>query len=122
VEGSLGVRDIAGADWTVQASGLSFDAEGATGFQGKYGLSPITRSLGVTGTFHLGVVRLGANGVAARRVGQETNVVGNARIVVPVRTTELLLDVYNMGDAHFGDVAGMDIAGRAVYAGARWIR
>jgi vitamin B12 transporter len=120
VEGSVDVRGVAGADWTVQASGLSFDAEGAAGFRGKYGLSPITRSLGVTGTFHLGVVRLGANGVAARRVGQETNIVGNARVLVPVRAAELLLDVYNIGDAHYRDVAGKPVVGRGVYAGVRW--
>lgn len=120
IEARADLRRVAGVDWTLNASGLAVDARGATGYRGKYALSPITRSLGLSATLPVRAARLALDGALARRLGDSTQVTANARLVVPVRRAMLTLDVFNLTDASYRDVSGAPIAGRAAYLGARW--
>jgi iron complex outermembrane receptor protein len=120
VESEATLRELFDADWTVRASALSFSSNAASGFKGKYALSPITSSLGLSGTFHIGDARLGFDGARSRRAGESNQTLANVRFSVPFAATNLKVDLYNLGNASYKDVSGAPIAGRAVQASLSW--
>jgi outer membrane cobalamin receptor len=111
-----------GADWTLRASGLSFSPEGATGFVGKYALSPITRTIGGTAAVPLSEhLQLTTDVLDARRAGQNGHTQVDARFAYRVRASRITLDLTNLTSVRYLDVSGMPVAGRAVYAGVTWV-
>jgi iron complex outermembrane receptor protein len=123
IEGEGGARDPLGGIWRVRVSGLAFDAGSAAGYRGKYALSPITRSVGASATYPVGILRIAVDATDERRAAEAAHTVVNARATLPVRgatETRITLDALNLGNAQYLDVSGMPVAGRAVYLGVRW--
>ena len=120
VEAEASLRELFAADWTLRASALSFTSDAAAGFRGKYALSPITSSIGVSTTFHVGSARLGVDATRSRRAGEGMQTIGNMRLVAPMGAVQLTADLFNLGDASYLDVSGKPIAGRALLVGAAW--
>lgn len=124
-EGEATVRSLAAADWRLRVTGLRFDAASAAGLTGKYALSPITRSTGLSVTWPTRLARLGVDATVERRAAEDVHSIVNARMAVPVvprRGVELRLDLLNLTDASYRDVSGAPVAGRAGYLALRWSR
>jgi iron complex outermembrane receptor protein len=121
VEFEADVPHVLGADWSMRASGLSFDAQGAEGYTGKYALRPLTHSVGLTMTAPLRAgTRLSVNARHARRVGERAYVETNARLAHEWAHAWVQLDLLNLTGATYLDAAAKPVAGRAVYVGVGW--
>ncbi|MDB4914579.1 MAG: hypothetical protein JWM95_2223 [Gemmatimonadetes bacterium] len=120
VEAEATLRELFDADWTLRASALSFTANAATGYKGKYALSPVTSSAGISATFHLGDTRFGLDAARSRRAGEGTQTLGNLRVATPAGPAQLRVDFFNLGNSAYLDVSGKPIAGRAVHASLGW--
>lgn len=109
-------------DWTLRASGLTFDPHGADGYEGKYALRPITRTAGAaiaTRELHGLVARLDL--LDTQRAHEDRYTRANMRLDYrrgPWRTT---LDVENITGAQYLDASGQPVAGRGVYVGLEWV-
>ena len=121
LEASLALPTLPGAEWTVHASGLQFDASAAAGTVGKYALRPITRSVGVSALRSFGpgaAVTLDA--LRSRRAGEADHLQVNARLEAPAGALRASLALVNLTDASYLDAAGQPVAGRSVFAGLAW--
>ncbi|HET7566299.1 MAG TPA: hypothetical protein VFJ96_14950, partial [Gemmatimonadaceae bacterium] len=121
VELAADVPDFLGADWTVRASGLTFDAAGATGYVGKYALRPLTRSISLTVSAPvLPSTRVSLDVRHARRAGEASYVEADARLAHEWGHASVQLDLLNLTDADYLDASAEPVAGRAVYLGVGW--
>ena len=110
-----------GVDWTMRASGLSFDATGADGYIGKYALRPLTHSVGLAATAPVGTsTRVSLDVRHARRVGERASVEANARLAHEWTHAWIQLDVLNITGADYLDAAAEPVAGRAAYVSVGW--
>jgi iron complex outermembrane receptor protein len=124
VEGTVNLNNVLGdGDWSLRATGLSFDAQAAAGLEGKYALNPITRSVGLSATYPLLDARIAADAAVARRAGEAEHTIINMRMLLPSpydRSVMLTLDLMNMTNASYLDVSGAPVPGRAAYLTVRW--
>jgi vitamin B12 transporter len=113
--------DVGGIDWTMRASGLAFTPTGASGFQGKYALRPVTRTFG--GTAELPDAhgfRLLVDVLDSRRAGEASSFRADVRFGYRLPAVQLTLDFRNLTGAGYLDASGMPVAGRAAYFGLEW--
>ncbi|HEX5439132.1 MAG TPA: TonB-dependent receptor [Gemmatimonadaceae bacterium] len=121
VELDADVPHLLGADWTVHASGLAFDAHGADGTTGKYALRPLTHSIGLTVTAPVDVgTRASLDVRDARRVGERAHFEANARLTHEWAHAWVQLDVLNITGVEYLDASVEPVAGRALYIGMGW--
>ena len=114
----VGVRDVLGADWSLRGSALSFDADGAEGFVGKYALRPTVRSAGGSVTTPLWArAEATLDASWAKRAGGEERVQVDARIAQRWRAVRVTLDLRNLTDADWLDAAAKPVAGRSAFVG-----
>lgn len=121
VELEADVPALLGADWTVRASGLSFDAQGAAGYIGKYALRPLTRSISLTVSAPvLRDTRVSLDVRHARRAGERSYIDADARLAHEWGRASVQLDLLNLTDADYLDASAEPVARRAVYLGVGW--
>lgn len=121
VEAEALLPPLGGTVWTLRASALRFHAEGAEGYQGKYALHPLTRTLGadVDAPLPWGAL-LSVQATTARRAGARAFTRADARLARPWRDLRLTLDVRNVTDADYLDASAKRVEGRSVAAGVEW--
>jgi len=121
VEVTAEAYDLAGIDWTVRGSGLSFTPVGAAGFEGKYALRPITRTFGATAM--LPAVR-GVQAVIdvldAQRAHEASYARADVRLGYAWRDVQLTADLRNVTSARYLDASGMPVAPRGLFVGLEW--
>ena len=120
-EASLNAPALLGADWTLRAAGLRFDASAAPGLVGKYALRPLTRTIALASAMHLshdGTLTVDAR--HARRAGETGFLHVNARLNAPVGGTVASLELINLTGANYLDGAGKSVAGRSAFVGLAW--
>lgn len=112
---------VAGVDWTVRGSGLTFNAKGASGYEGKYALRPITRTYGATAELpSLHGVDVLLDLLDAQRSHEASYVRADLRLAHAWGATRVTLDLRNLTDAAYLDASGMPVAGRGAYVGVEW--
>ncbi len=122
VEFTARLRRVAGIDWTIRGSGLAFTPIGASGYQGKYALRPVTRTVGATAELP------SAHGVQvlldlldSRRAGESAYFRADLRLGYRLRTARVTLDLRNLTNVTYLDASGMPVAGRGAYVGLAWV-
>lgn len=123
VELLLEASHLAGAHWTLRASGLDVDADAAEGYAGKYALRPVTRAASLAVERPL-VARLTAAAELShgRRLGEEAWERADLRLSWHAGAARMDIDLVNLGAADYLDAAGKPVMGRAVFAGVSWRR
>lgn len=123
VELDVQLPALLGAAWSIHGSALSFDTRGAEGYAGKYALRPITRTAGarVTAPF-VGRAFGTVDASYERRATESGHLRVDARLVQRWRNLQLGVDLLNVTDAEFLDVAGRPIARRAARVTLGWTR
>ncbi len=121
VELTARAGDVAGLDWTLRASGLSFTPQGASGYEGKYALRPITRTYGAT------IATPERRGFTAlldlldsQRASETSHFRADLRLGYRWGVWRTMLDLRNLTDARYLDASGMPVAGRGAYLGLEW--
>ncbi len=121
IEAQVSAPEFLGVDWRIHATGLRFKPEGAAGFEGKYALRPVSRTLGLSASAPiLSSLRVSVDGVQVTRKDEGSHLLANARVAYGWRAVALTLDVLNLANDAYLDASAKDAAGRAVYVGARW--
>ena len=121
VEAMVRITDVVGADWTVRGSGLRFDASVESGTVGKYALRPLTRVIGVSGTTHeLRGASLTVDAQRARRAFEDDHLRLDARAEQRIGELRLSLELLNLTNEDYLDVAGKPVAARSVFVGLAW--
>ncbi len=121
VELTAQALDVADADWTLRASGLSFSSSAAPGLVGKYALRPVTRTLGLTSRIPLGPASSVLFGVTnGQRATEPAWTRVDVRLSHRVRALTLTADLMNLTGARYLDASGVPVPGRSAFAGLRW--
>ena len=122
VEAVLRAPALAGADWTLRASGLRFDATVPPGVVGKYALRPLTRTIGLSSALPTaGAGTLAIDALHAQRAGERGHVQLNARVNLPVGGAAMSVELLNLTGASYLDGAGKAVAGRSAFGGLAWV-
>jgi hypothetical protein len=122
IEAALRLPAVAGVDWTVRGSGLRFDASAAPGTVGKYALRPVTRTLGLSATSHVGSGgTLTFDGQRARRTRESDHLQLNSRFDQNLAGLRFSLELMNLTNADYLDVSGKPVAPRSAFFGITWI-
>lgn len=106
-------------------SALSVDAATSGSYVSKYALRPLTRTMALEleRTLPLGLTAAGHVRSARRAGDREAYTLVDGRIMWRgTSTTSLFLDVLNLTDSHYLDVARLPAAGRSFHAGLNWNR
>jgi outer membrane cobalamin receptor len=121
VEALLHVADVVGADWTMRASGLRFDASAEPGTVGKYALRPLTRVIGASVSTHeLRGASLTLDAQRARRAFEDDHLRLDARLDQRVGAMRLSVELLNLTNEDYLDVSGKPVAARSVFVGLGW--
>lgn len=121
VELEAGLREWIGARWTARAALLSVSSSAEEGFTSKYALRPLTETVSLSVERPLADdFRVGAQARHARRRGEEPYVLLDARASYGVRGARVHVDVRNLLDSGYADIAGQDAPGRSVGIGLSW--
>jgi iron complex outermembrane receptor protein len=121
IEATAEAMDIGGVDWTVRMSGLSFTPVGAAGYEGKYALRPITRTVGLTAMLpSVHGVEAVVDLLNARRAGEASYGRADVRLAYAWRGTRLTADLRNLTGARYLDASGMPVAPRGLFVGLEW--
>jgi vitamin B12 transporter len=105
---------------TGRAALLRFDATATAGMTSKYALRPLTESFSVEALAPLpAALSLAARAAHHRRAGGVAWQVADLRLARASRGAQVFLDVTNIADARFVDIAGQPAPGRAFSVGAR---
>ncbi len=121
VETTLLLPRLGGVDYSLAATGLTFDDSQGAGLVGKYGLRPITRQFLARATLpELGAFRATFELMHARRATEDGYVTGNARLEWHHEQMRITLDVRNLTNAEWLDASAEPVAGRALFIGAGW--
>lgn len=121
VEATLGLPSWRGFEPSISATALTFtDAQGA-GLTGKYALRPLTQQVTARATYVVWApLRATMELMAAQRATEARYVTGNVRLEWEHERMRVTLDLRNLTNAEWLDASGVDVAGRAVYAGVEW--
>src|SRR6185369_2723320 len=121
VEAAVRLPDLAGVDWTLRGSGLRFDASTADGITGKYALRPLTRTLGLSAaTRVVGGASLTVDALRTRRSGETDHFGLAARVDQRIGALRASVELLNMTNERWLDVAGKPVAPRSVFVGLEW--
>jgi iron complex outermembrane receptor protein len=121
VEATLALPRMSGVDYTLAATGLTFDDSQGAGLIGKYGLRPVTRQFVVRAALpELRAFRATFEIMHARRATEDGYVTGNARLEWRHDQLRITLDARNLTNAEWLDASAEPVAGRALYIGASW--
>ena len=121
VEAAVRLPDLAGVDWTLRGSGLRFDASTADGIIGKYALRPLTRTLGLSAaTRVVGGASLTVDALRTRRSGETDHFGLAARVDQRIGALRASVELLNMTNERWLDVAGKPVAPRSVFVGLEW--
>jgi iron complex outermembrane receptor protein len=121
LEALVQLSDVAGIDWTVRGSGLHFDASADAGTVGKYALRPLTRVLGVSAsTREIGGATLTVDLQRARRAAEDDHLRFDARIAQRIGAIRASLELLNLTNEDYLDVAGKPVASRSAFLGVAW--
>jgi outer membrane cobalamin receptor len=123
IEAHASAMDPLGIRWMAQGSWLSVSSSTPQGIESKYALRPIAENvtLGVDRALPAGLV-VSLRAVRARRVGEEAYVRADARATLELSALRLTLDVQNLGDARYLDIAQVRAPGRSLLVGLEWRR
>jgi vitamin B12 transporter len=106
--------------WRVHSSALAVNAAAAAGYDSKYALRPLVRTLSLRAAVPLaGRFTAAAEAAHRRRAGGPEWWHVDARTEIRVRSITLVFDAVNIGDAQPLDVTGMPAAGRSFQVGVR---
>ena len=120
-EAAVRLPDLAGVDWTLRGSGLRFDASTADGIIGKYALRPLTRTLGLSAaTRVVGGASLTVDALRTRRSGETDHFGLAARVDQRIGALRASVELLNMTNERWLDVAGKPVAPRSVFVGLEW--
>lgn len=112
--------DDGGTRWSAQVS-LLRSFTGDDGWDSKYALRPLTRSVALSAARPLVGGQVSLRARHARRAGDPAYTTVDARLSRPVNNRlRIELDVVNLTNKRFLDVTGLDGPGRAVYLRAGW--
>lgn len=122
IELEAGLARVLGIRWTARAALLSVASSAEEGYVSKYALRPLTETIAVTAERSvLPGLTLGAEARRSRRTGEEAYLLLDGRLAWVVgRRARLFLDVRNLTDEGYDDVAGMPAPGRSLSAGVSW--
>ena len=121
VEAMLRIADVAGIDWTLRGSGLRFDASAEPGTTGKYALRPLTRVIGLSATTHeWRGTSLTVDAQRAQRALEDDHLRLDARAEQRIGALRLSVELLNLTNEDYLDVAGKPVAGRSVFVGLAW--
>lgn len=121
VELTARAGDVAGLDWTLRATGLSFTPQGASGYEGKYALRPVTRTYGATvATPDRGGFAVLLDLLDAQRASEASHFRADLRLGYRRGVWRVMLDLRNLTDARYLDASGMPVAGPGAYLGLEW--
>jgi vitamin B12 transporter len=120
VEANLAAR-LLGIDWLAQGSWLSVSSSAAEGAESKYALRPLVESvsLGAERRLPRGIA-LAVRALHARRAGEESYLRADARASLAIAAIRLHLDLQNIGDARYLDIAQVSAPGRSLLVGVEW--
>lgn len=112
---------LAGIDWTLRGSGLAFTPEGASGFEGKYALRPITRTFGLTSELPpMHGIDVLLDMLDSRRAHEASHFRADLRVGYRWRAARITADLRNLTNVEYLDASGEPVAGRSVYVGIEW--
>jgi len=121
VEAMVRVPDLAGVDWTLRGSGLHLDASTADGITGKYALRPLTRTFGLSAATHVvHGASLTVDALRTRRSGESDHFALNARLGQRIGGIDASVELLNLTNAQYLDVAGKPVAPRSIFIGLEW--
>jgi len=121
LEAAVNVPDVAGIDWTLRGSGLRLDASTADGITGKYALRPLTRTFGASAaTREVRGASLTVDALRTRRSGENDHFALNARLDQRIGGMRASLELINLTNESYPDVAGKPVAPRSVFVGLEW--
>jgi len=121
LEATVRVPDLAGVDWTLRGSGLHLNASAADGITGKYALRPLTRTLGLSAaTREARGGSLTVDALRTRRSGETDHFALNARLDQRVGGLRASVELLNLTNERYLDVAGKPVAPRSVFVGLEW--
>jgi outer membrane receptor protein involved in Fe transport len=123
LEAEASATDALGTRWSAQWTALSVDAAARAGFDSKYALRPLqdTWAVGAERVVLAGLTAsLRARG--ARRSGERPHHLVDARLGYAHAGARVYLDVRNLGDTAYLDIAGKPAPGRALLLGVQLSR
>ncbi|OYV74374.1 MAG: hypothetical protein B7Z72_00305 [Gemmatimonadetes bacterium 21-71-4] len=121
VELTARAGDVAGLDWTLRAGGLGFTPRGASGYEGKYALRPITRTYGATiATPDRRRFSALVDLLDSQRAREASHLRADLRLGYRWGVWRTTLDLRNVTGARYLDASGMPVAGRGAYLGLEW--
>ena len=121
IEAAVRVPNLVGVDWTLRGSGLHLDASTANGITGKYALRPLTRTLGLSAATNVvGGASLTVDALRARRSGETEHFTLSTRLDQRVGAMRASVELLNLTNESYLDVAGRPVAPRSVFVGLEW--
>lgn len=121
LEAQVSLIDPLDTRWIAQGSWLSVSASTPAGIESKYALRPLTEQVSFGAERELpGGLGLSARALRARRVGEEAYFRADLRGTLEVSTVRVYVDVQNLGDARYLDIAQTEAPGRALLIGIDW--
>ncbi|HEX6070771.1 MAG TPA: TonB-dependent receptor, partial [Longimicrobiaceae bacterium] len=120
LEAHLAARLLA-VDWLAQGSWLSVSSAAAAGAESKYALRPLVESVSLGAERRLpGGLAVALRGMRARRAGEEAYLRADARGSLTLSSVRIHLDLQNIGDTRYLDIAQVPAAGRSLLVGIEW--
>jgi iron complex outermembrane receptor protein len=120
VEAQLAARLLA-IDWQAQGSWLSISSSAEEGAESKYALRPLVETVSLGAERRLpGGFAVALRGMHARRAGEEAYLRADARGSLTLSSIRLHLDLQNIGDTRYLDIAQVPAAGRSLLVGLEW--
>jgi iron complex outermembrane receptor protein len=121
IEAQLRMPEFYGIDYSLFGNGVSLDASQGAALVGKYALRPVTRQLGLrAGTSLVEGTDLHVDLVQARRYGEASYLLANARFGWQHASSRVSLAFTNLLGANWLDASGQQAAGRSVVVGLGW--
>lgn len=121
LEAELTWIDGLGTRWAAHGSWLSVRSTTPELVESKYALRPLTENVTVGADRPVGDgLGIGLRATRARRVGEEAYIRADARAWYEHARFRLYVDLHNLGDANYLDVAQTRAPGRALTVGLEW--
>lgn len=121
LEAELTWVDGLGTRWAAHGSWLSVRSSTPEQVESKYALRPLTENVTVGADRPVGGgLGIGLRATRARRVGEEAYIRADARAWYEHERFRLYVDLHNLGDASYLDVAQTRAPGRALMVGIEW--
>ena len=115
------IVDPLGIRWSAHGSWISVRSSTPEGVESKYALRPLVENF-TLGADHRLADRLGLSlrATRARRVGEDAYLRADARASLDLSSVRVYLDVRNLGDDDYLDIAQIQAPGRSLLLGLQW--